>query len=152
MADARFADGAPDRPLALMAADAADLQVLAALCQDAILSAADMRWSRRDRQLALLLNRYRWEDRRDAERVRAVLLLDDVVAVRGQGVTPGDADTVLSLLTIEWAPGEDGQGAIVLTFAGDGVVRAEAECLNASLRDVTRPYRAPSGRAPTHED
>jgi hypothetical protein len=154
MTDARFHD-ADGRPLRLWATDADDLRVVSALCQDAVLSAADMRLSRRQRRLDLLLSRFRWE-RGDAkpERVRALLSLADVASVRGQGVVPGDADTVLSLLALEWAPsGEDGDsgGTLRLTFAGDGLVEARCDCLDVTLRDVARPHPAVSGRAPRHE-
>ena len=151
MDDASFADGAPDRPLALIAADAEDLQVISALCQDAVLPASEMRWLADERRFAMLLNRFRWEDRRDAERVQALLVADDVTAVRGQGVVPDDGETVLSLLSVEWEPGDDGAGALMLTFAGDGTVRVEADCLDLRLKDVTRPYGAPSGKAPSHD-
>ena len=60
------------------------------------------------------------------------------------------SDTVLSLLTVEWEPGEDGTGALVLRFAGDGALRLEVETLSAQLRDVTKPYLAPSGHVPEH--
>ena len=148
--DARFRD-ADDRPLRLWATDAEDLQVVAALCQDAVLTAADLRWFRDERRFAMLVNRFRWEDRRDAERVRAVLDIGDVRRVAGQGVAPGDGDTVLSLLSLAWEPGEDGAGRLILTFAGDGAVMVEADCLDLRLADVTRPYHAPSGKRPFHD-
>ncbi|MEM9795183.1 MAG: DUF2948 family protein [Pseudomonadota bacterium] len=152
MADASFHD-ADDAPLRLWATDAEDLQVVAALCQDAVLPASEMRWLRRDRRFAMLLNRYRWENgTRQAERVQSVLTLGDVTRVRGQGVMPGDADTVLSILTLAWEPDEDGAGRLVLTFAGDGLVAVEADCLDLTLKDVTKPYVAPSGKAPEHPE
>lgn len=150
MADARFHDG-DARPLALWATDAQDLQVVSALCQDAILPASEMRFLRRDRRLALLLNRFRWEHgTRTPERVQCLLTAGDVTAVRGQGVVPGDADTVLSLLALDWVPTGETEGTLRLTFAGDGVVEAECDCLDVTLKDVTQPYRAPSGKAPDH--
>ena len=60
-ADARFADADPV-PLALMAEDEQDLRILSALLQDAILPASEMSYDPRGRTLALLLNRFRWED------------------------------------------------------------------------------------------
>ena len=151
--DARFRDGDPagGPPLRLWATDAEDLQIVSTLCQDAVLPASEMRWIASERRFAMLLNRFRWEDRRDAERVRSVLVASDVSRVRGQGVVPGDADTVLSLLSLEWEPAETPAGRLVLTFAGDGTVAVEADCLDLRLMDVTRPYRAPSGRAPAHD-
>src|SRR5690606_22895863 len=108
-------------------------------------------------RFALLLNRYRWEDHdraaraRDFERVRAVLAIEDVVAVRSSGLRRDDPDLVLSVLSIGWEPGEDGTGRVILTLAGDGAIAVEVEALEVVLRDVTRPYRAPSRRAPGHE-
>ena len=151
MADARFMD-AGGGPLRLWATDAEDLQIVSALCQDAVLTAADMTWRPRDRRLALLINRFRWETRAARpERVRAILSVQEVEAVRGQGVTPGDSDSVLSLLSVEWAPGGDADGALRLTFAGDGVVEARCTCLDLTLSDVTAPYAAPSGKVPGHD-
>ncbi|MDP1668376.1 DUF2948 family protein [Phaeovulum sp.] len=158
MSDARFEDGA-EVPLRLKAETAEDLAVLAALVQDAILSSADIHYDRKARRLGLLLNRFRWEDRvsaeaqgRPFERVRALLLISDVLAVQLSGVTPGAGGTVLSLLDLGWAPGEDGSGRLTLTLAGDGAIAAEVECLNLALRDVTRPYVAPSRKAPQHPE
>jgi hypothetical protein len=157
MSDARFEDGA-ERPLFLSAADPEGLQVISALVQDAVFSASEMRWEPRRRRFAVLLNRFRWEDRaraeargRPYERVRALLVVEDALRVRSQGVDPAEADTVLSLLSLAWEPGEAPAGRLILTLAGDGAVAVEAECLEVSLRDVTRPYAAPSGKVPRHD-
>ena len=157
MSDATFADG-EDRPLRLRARDAEDLGVIAALTQDAIFPASEMLWKASERRFAILLNRFRWEDAalaesrgRAFERVQSVLSIEDVVSVRSAGVPRGDDDTVLSLLGMEFRPGEDGQGVIVLTFAGDGEIEVGVEALEVMLRDVTRPYRAVSGKRPEHD-
>ena len=157
--DATFEDGA-ERPLRLKAEDAEDLAVVAALVQDAVLPASEMSWDRAKRRFACLLNRFRWEDEeaatrrgRPVERVQALLVIDDIRAVRQQGLSRDDMkDAVLSLLTLAFEPGEDGTGALILTFAGDGALRAEVEAVNVMLQDVTRPYRAPSGHTPTHPE
>ncbi|WP_172332399.1 DUF2948 family protein [Mangrovicoccus sp. HB161399] len=158
MTDARFEDGA-EQPLRLLAADGEDLKVVSSLVQDAVLPAAEMTWEPKARRFSLLLNRFRWEDRaaaeragRPVERVQSVLTAGDVRKVSSQGVDRKDPDLVLSLLSLEFEPGEDGQGALVLTFAGDGALRLEVECLDLLLSDVTRPYAAPSGRTPRHPD
>ncbi len=67
MADARFTDADP-APLALLASDAEDLTVISALAQDAILPVTEIAYDSRHRQLALLLNRFRWEDAELARR------------------------------------------------------------------------------------
>ncbi|EAR51514.1 hypothetical protein OG2516_17376 [Oceanicola granulosus HTCC2516] len=155
--DARFEDGG-ERPLRLRALDVDDLTIISGLVQDAILPVGEIRWDRRHRRFAMLLNRFRWEDveaakkaNRDVERVRSVLAVEDVLKVQAQGVDPRDKDTVLSVLALAFEPGEDGTGMILVTLAGDGDLRLEVETLEVLLRDVTRPYRAPSRHVPTHE-
>lgn len=158
MADASYFDAGPDTPLTLRAESADDLQIISALVQDAILPANELSYDSRARRLALLINRFRWEDadaarreKREFERVRALLVINDVLRVQSDGVDR-DADTVLELLTITWQPGEDGTGRLLLEFAGDGTLAADVECINLDLRDVTRPYVAPSGKAPSHPE
>lgn len=155
MSDARFED-ARGNPLRLRALDADDLQVVSALVQDAVFPITEMAWDRRRRRFGALLNRLRREDRnviagRDVERVQCVLAVEDVTAVRSQGIDRGDPDLVLSLLAVEMAPGPDGTGTISLILAGDGVITLEVEALEVTLRDVTRPYLAPSGKVPEHD-
>lgn len=157
--DARFEDGA-GRALRLKAEDAEDLSVIAALVQDAVLPGSELSWDRAKRRFACLINRFRWEDHvvserlsRPPERVQSVLAIDDVLAVRQQGL--GDAEArgaVFSLLTIGFEPAEDGAGRLVVTLAGDGAIGIEVEAINVTLQDVTRPYRAPSGKAPSHPE
>lgn len=152
--DARFEDGR-EAPLNLGALDQEDLKVISALVQDAVFPASEMAWRARDRRFALLLNRFRWEDRgRDRhgpERVQSLLVIENVLKVASQGVPRGDADTILSLLAIDWEPDEAPGGVLELQLAGDGAIRLEVEALEVALRDVTRPYRAPSRKAPTHD-
>jgi len=163
MTDARFED-AHERPLRLIAQDADDLKVISALVQDAVLTARDLQYSARKRRFSLLLNRFRWEDRAQAqtagrafERVRAVLDFGDVERVTHQGLDRRDPETVFSLLAVEFiadtqteCDGPAGPGRVLLTFAGDGTIALQVECLQVQLADVTRPYVAPSRRAPDH--
>ncbi|WP_412563970.1 DUF2948 family protein [Thalassobius sp. MITS945101] len=151
--DARFEDG-QEKPLNLGAFDADDLKVLSALAQDAVFPVGEMRWQASERRFALLLNRFRWEDggrdRHGAERVQSVLVIDNVQKVASQGIDRSDKEMILSLLSIDWQPGADADGMLELTLAGDGAIRVQVEALELSLRDVTRPYRAPSGNTPDH--
>lgn len=156
MSDARFEDGA-DQPLRLMAQEAGDLQVIAALVQDAVFPITEMTWDRRAHRFALLLNRFRWEDREAAqrekrpyERVRSLLTFESVLAVRSQGIDRGERETILSLLSMTFHAGAEGAGRIELVLAGDGAVELQVEAVEAVLQDVSRPYVAPSHKAPSH--
>ncbi len=157
MSDARFEDGG-DKPLRLKALDTHDLTVLSSLTQDAVFTASEMKWDRKARRFAVLINRFRWEDdanvkgaRRQVERVQSVLSIEDVTAVQTQGVQAGDADMVLSLLAITFEAGLDGTGRIILTLSGDGAIGVDVEAVEVLLRDVTRPYIAPSRKVPKHD-
>lgn len=154
--DASFKDG-EERPLALIAADAEDLKVISAMVQDAVLTVADINWQPRRRQAAFLLNRFRWEDRAQAERlgrayerVRALLVVEDALRMQANGIVRDDPEMVLSLLSITVSEGDTPQ--LLLTFAGDGEIALKVEAVNVTLKDVTRPYRAPSRKAPVHPD
>lgn len=152
--DARFEDGR-EAPVNIGALDEEALNIVSALVQDSVFSAADMSWGRTRRRFALLVNRFRWEDagrdRHAPERVRTILIVDHVMSVASQGISRDDPDLILSLLSISWQPGEDGAGQLLLTLAGDGAIRLDCEALEVGLRDVTRPYRAVSGKAPDHD-
>lgn len=156
MTDARFEDGV-ERPVKLRAETAEDVAVLSALLQDAVTSVGEIAWTPKRRRFSLLVNRFRWEDaaaatreRRPFERVRAVLTVGDVLAARSNGVDPADKDTVVSILSLAFEPGAEGAGTLRLLLAGDGEIALAVECLDATLADVSRPYLAPSGKAPKH--
>jgi hypothetical protein len=155
MTDATFEEG-HEAPLNLGAMDGDDLRVISALVQDAIFPITEMRWQPRTHRFALLLNRFRWEDkgraRHGPERVQSVLMFENVMQVASQGIDRADQTMVLSLLALDWSPGEDGTGQVLFTLAGDGAIRLDVEALEATLKDVTRPYRPPSKHTPHHPD
>ena len=155
MTDARFEDGR-EAPLNLGALDGDDLQVLAALVQDAVFPATEMKWDRSAGRFGLLLNRFRWEEgparAASPERVQSVLAFDTVTGVATNGIDRKDGDTVLSLLTITFEETEAPSGHILLTLAGDGAIRLTVEAIEATLKDVTKPYVAPSKKTPQHPD
>ncbi|MBW3245356.1 DUF2948 family protein [Epibacterium sp. DP7N7-1] len=157
MSDARFEDGR-ERPLNLGAYEAEDLEVISSLVQDAVFPVTEMSWRASARRFAILLNRFRWEDRlaaerrgRAYERVQSVLVAENVLNVASQGIDRTDKDMILSVLSVTFEPGEDGAGHLLLTLAGDGAIRLSVEALEVTLKDVTRPYRAPSKHMPQHD-
>jgi hypothetical protein len=154
--DARFEDGA-ETPLRLRAEDAEDLAVISALAQDAVASVSEIAWTPKRRRFTMLVHRFRWEDapsaarqRRPFERVQSLLAIAGALRVRASGVDPHDRDTVIAILSLAFTPNADGSGVVRLTLAGDGEIAVEVECLDVTLQDVSRPYAAPSGKAPDH--
>ena len=154
MSDASFEDGR-EGPLNLGAADGEDLKVISSLAQDAVFPITEMSWRPGQGRFAILLNRFRWEDegqaRHGPERVRSVLAVDNVLKVASQGIDRADPDMILSLMSVAFEAGEEGAGHVLLTLAGDGAIRLSVDALEITLKDVTRPYRAPSGKTPEHK-
>ena len=155
--DAGFND-ALDRPLNLGAQDTEDLQVISSLTQDAVLTVDDLKWSRAERQVVTLLKRFRWEDvelakqqGRDPERVQSLLVIQNATGLASQGIDRKQLDIVLSLMSLEFSGAEDGVGDLILTFSGDGALKVQIDGLDVALRDVTRPYVAPSKQVPNHD-
>ena len=156
MSDARFEDGA-EKPLRLLAETAEDIPVLSTLLQDALGQPSEMKWQKGRRRFAMLFKRFRWEDRemahrmgRGFERVQSMLVIDDVRAVRSSGVDAIDREVILSVLSLAFTPGEDGTGTLLFTLSGDGEIAVDVEAVNLRLADVTRPYLAPTKKAPDH--
>ena len=156
--DATFDEGR-EAPLNLGAEDGDDLAVISSLIQDSVFPVTEMKWNAGQNRFALLLNRFRWEDEEAArlrgrafERVQSLLVVENVLGVASQGVERGDKDMVLSLLSIAFEPGDDCAGVVLLTLAGDGAIRLNVEALELTIKDVTRPYQAPSHKAPDHPE
>ena len=156
--DATFEDGR-EAPLNLGALDRDDLRVISSLAQDAVFPITEMSWRASDRRFGLLINRFRWEDvdaatarGRPVERVQSLLVVDHVSGVASQGIDRSDPDMILSLLAVDFDAAEDGSGHVVMTLAGDGALRLNVETLEVSIKDVTRPYLAPSRKKPDHPE
>jgi len=158
MADATFEDGA-EQPLRLKAETANDLAVISTFVQDSVGQNAEISWLAKKHRFAILLNRFRWEDRVNAEqqgrpyeRVQSMLVVESTLKVTAQGLDPADKDMAFELLSVSFHAGEDGAGQVILTLAGDGAIALDVECLDVTLRDVSRPYVARSTQVPTHPD
>lgn len=154
--DATFEDGS-ERPLRLRALDADDLSVISAVLQDAVMPTAELKWNPMMRRFAMLANRFRWEDKiaaerqqRGFERVQAMVVVENVQKVSSSGVDLKDKEQVLSVLSITFVEGQDADGEILFTLAGDGAISCAVECLDISMTDVTRPYHAISKSEPKH--
>lgn len=119
-----------DDRLTLLANDAGDLPVLSALMQDAIVRAGDVGWDRRGRRLVLLASRFRWEAT-EKTRVRTALRIESVLKVQRQR-WPQDDDAMLALLAIT-----TDRDYLVIDFAGGVSLRAEIECIDAVLEDMS---------------
>jgi hypothetical protein len=139
--------------LKLMAEDAADLDIIGAAVQDALLRVGDITLDKKARRFAMLLNRFRWEDAGEAgpyQRVRAALSFESVLSVKSRKVRLESKEALASLLSVTFTPDEEPPGGKVsLYLAGGGEIELEVECLDALLLDMGAAWQTP--RRPDHE-
>jgi hypothetical protein len=139
--------------LKLMAEDAADLDIIAAAAQDALLRVGDVSYDKKARRFAAMINRFRWEqagEKGPFERVRSALSFEGVLSVKSRKVRMDSPDAVASLLSVSFMPDAEPPGGNVrLVFAGGGEIALEVECLDALLMDMGAAWRTP--RRPDHE-
>ena len=135
-------------PLRLLAQDADDLAVISAALQDAVCQVGDIEFEPKARRLTVAFNRYRWEAG-GAQRVRSALQLGGVLGVQTRKIRRAAKDAVLEILAMTFEPGDAPGGVVTLSCAGGGDLRAEVECVEAVLADVSRPW--PTPRKPAHE-
>ena len=154
--DARFEDG-EDKALNIGAFDKRDLEVVSSLVQDSILPTSEIKWLSNADKLAILINRFRWEDTKlsqgkNLERVRSLLMVNHVKNISSSGFSPKQKDRILSILSISFDGVEGGSGSVLIVVSGNGGIRVEVDALEINLRDVTMPYIAPSGLVPEHKN
>ena len=142
------------QPLKLRAHDAEDMDVLAALLQDALVPLPDMSYRKGDKRFVFVANRFLWpqagkdapsapppqegdaafEDAEDPppfERANCGVCFDRVTAVKFKGMPAKARDEILSLLTIKAEP-----RAITLIFAGEAMIRLEVSAIRCHLEDL----------------
>ncbi|MDG2522880.1 DUF2948 family protein [Caulobacter segnis] len=139
-------------PLRLLAHDDGDLAVISAALQDALSKIGDITWEPSAKRLTLAFNRYRWEaggKGKGGERVRSALQLAHVQSVQARKLRRDAKGAVVELLSISFEAGAAPGGTILFNFAGGGDLRAEVECIDAILADVSEPWR--TSRTPGHD-
>jgi hypothetical protein len=135
-------------PLQLLAEDQDDLAVISAALQDAVAKVGDISYEAKARRLTIVFNRFRWEAGQ-RQRVRSALQVGGVLGVQARKIRRDRREAIVELLAIAFEPGEAPGGALTLSFAGGGDLRATVECVDAVLADLSSPW--PTPRAPTHE-
>lgn len=144
----------------LQAQDAADLEVMAAHLQDAILRVGDFVWLPKTRRFAGIATRFCWEavdvatgkPRRGNSfyRTRSGFHFDHVMSVRARGFNQSEAEAFLVVLQLGFEPAGDEAGTIRIAFAGGAELALEVECLDAAMSDMTSPWQ--TDQLPKHEE
>jgi hypothetical protein len=139
--------------LRLMAEDEADLDIVGAAVQDALVRIGEMSFDKKSRRFTIMLNRFRWETANEKgpyERIRAALSFDGVLGVKSRRVRHDSDEALASLLSVGFIPEEEPPGGVVrLLLAGGGEIAIDVECLDAVLVDTGPAWSTP--RRPDHE-
>ena len=142
-----------DIPFMKIAAfDEADLAVISAHLQDAVLRVGDIRWMKSSGKLALVANRFDHYASPDGsgERRQCGMQISRVRHVAARNITMHDKTAIVVLLAMTFTPGvEAPEGVIELSFAGGGMVRVEVECIEVAFADLSAPWQARA--RPDHE-
>lgn len=139
---------APDSGLGLRAEDEADLAVISACLQDALVVVRDLSYDRAARQFSLIANRFRWEGGGPGfERTLCAVAFGEIDGVAYRGFRRGEEERILSLLAIRRQ--QDGKApAIVLDFSGGAAIRLAAAAISCRARDIGEPW--PTAWLPSH--
>ena len=137
--------------LKLKAEDKEDLTIISAYLQDAVTVVGDFTFSPKERIFAMMVNRYQWEEQKKlgncedgqcCQRIRTGCHFANVLSVSAQNIPQDNKKYILELLAVEPLELDNGNIAIDLIFAADGLIRLEAELIYASMQDVGEPYAA----------
>lgn len=143
--------------LKLIAKDAQDIQVMAAVLQDAIAPVADMAYRAAEGTFVMVVQRFCWDcggaDETPAdqdepplrvyERVNCALDIQGVKSVQYAGIDPMAPAGLLDLLTMTLEA-----EVLTLIFAGGGKVRIKLEDWQIRLRDFGESW--PTTHCPRH--
>jgi hypothetical protein len=137
--------------LKLKAEDKEDLTIISAYLQDAVTVVGDFTFSPKERIFAMMVNRYQWEEQKKlgncedgqcCQRIRTGCHFANVLSVSAQNIPQDNKKYILELLAVEPLELDNGNIAIDLIFAAEGLIRLEAELIDASMQDVGEPYAA----------
>ena len=137
--------------LKLKAEDKEDLTIISAYLQDAVTVVGDFTFSPKERIFAMMVNRYQWEEQKKlgncedgqcCQRIRTGCHFANVLSVSAQNIPQDNKKYILELLAVEPLELDNGNIAIDLIFAAEGLSRLEAELIDASMQDVGEPYAA----------
>ncbi len=149
----------PTPPLKVLARDKDDLATIAALLQDAIIPLTDMTYLPDEQTLAMVVNRFRWEQLAQREialptdedgnplyeRINCGVRITGVSAVKTRGFNQRDKDAILNMLTLT-QPATD---TIEMTFAGEAALALTVHELKVFCEDLGEGW--PTTRMPQHE-
>jgi hypothetical protein len=135
--------------LKLRGQDAEDIEVIAAVLQDAIAPICDMTFQDTDQSFIMVVHRFCWceaegESKPCYQRVCCAVTVGGVSGVQVQGIDQKDQKQMLDLLTVELQ-----DKTLVFIFAGEARIKlALGDGWKVKLADFGEPW--PTAHCPSH--
>ena len=136
-----------------------DLVIFSTLCQDSIIKISNIKWAKKSKRFYILLTRLCWElhqfsKKKDTflKRVNSILIFDNVLSVKSKGIRQSKSNMVTSLLTFGYNFLCFEKQSIDLIFSGDAQITLNIECIDAFLKDVSKPFESTSSQLPDHQN
>ena len=134
--------------LKLLAADTADLEVIASAVQDSIFQIGQTRFNSKGRSFTLRLSRYMHEAN-SPQRIECGLRFDGVISVSSQGVATEKDEAFAVILGLDFKNDDSPAGQVFLRLAGGGTIRIAIEAIDVTLAD--HGEARPTKRIPAHD-
>ena len=133
------------RFLKLNALTAEDLKVISAHLQDAITQPGNIVHLKKNRIFLIQFNRFMWEDVekgvfRKNKRVQSILRFENILKVNSKNINQKNKDRFLDFLAIETSSLSDKSYEIKLNFAGNILIKLNAEVIECFLEDMGEPW------------
>ena len=133
------------RFLKLNATTPEDLKVISAHLQDAITQPGNIVHLKKNRIFLIQFNRFMWEDVekgvfRKNKRVQSILRFENVLEVYSKNLNQKKKDRFLDFLAIETLLLSDKSYEIKLNFAGNILIKLNAEVIECFLEDLGEPW------------
>ncbi len=144
----------PGDGLKIKATDDEDLEVFAAVLQDAPMPLAEVTFLEEERRFAALFHRYLYENVQettggdDLQQIDCALVLDGVSSAQAWDIGGLGGRGQVELMTIVSEDIQGGGVSITLVFHGGGHIRLDADAVQGRLADMGEPTKAT--RRPRH--
>lgn len=131
--------------LRLVGEDPADVEVISAAVQDAVLRVSELAYDRKARRFTAAMRRFQWEEAVNGApyyRTPSLLAVDGVLGVQSRNVRLAARNAAAALLALRFEPApEPPSGNLTLALAGGGEIRLNVECIDITLADFGQRRR-----------
>ena len=134
-----------NKNLKLNATSEEDLRIISAHLQDSITQVKNIAHLKKNRIFLIQFNRFMWEDVekgifRKTRRVQSILKFENIMGVYSKNLSQRNSDRFLDFLAIETILLSDKSYQIKLNFAGDILIKLNAEVIECFLEDLGEPW------------